>query len=49
MTAEQLLLVLVSGFTGGIAAFMILSAIVYGLWGIVISAAIAIAQTKKER
>lgn len=49
MTAEHALLVLVSGFTGGIAAFMILSAIVYGLCGIVISAAIAIAQNKKGR
>ena len=49
MTTEQMLLVLVSGFTGGIAAFMVLSAIVYGLYGIVISAAIAIEKNKKER
>ena len=49
MTAEQMLLVLVLGFTGGIVAFLSLSAIVYMLWSVAISAAIAIAQNKKER
>ena len=49
MTPEHALLVLMFGFTGLVIAFVLLSAIVYGLWGIVISAAIAIAQNKKER